>query len=452
MTRRGAVAVLAAITLAASCGKKGVPLPPLNLVPGAPTDVTLSRIGGDAHLRFVLPARNQNGPGASVLHRVEIYAVTVAPGAVVPPNRELLTAKFLVGSIPVKPAAVEGEPAAADAAADTRPSPGDKATFVEPLTEEKLTPVLLPAVSPAAVQSTAAAAPAPDDAATATSPATAPAAAGQAATTATATATTATATAPAPAPPPSAQSAATAEAPPAPPAQTAVTPEAAPAPPAYPVRVYAVRGLAKNGRPGPPAARVQLPLVAPPPPPAAVTATFTESAIVLAWTPPDAITPAPSFNVYKADAADPINAEPVSGVQYDRAGVSFGTEECFAVRSVQKVAGVDIQSDPATVCVTPRDTFAPAAPKGLSVVAAPGTMSLSWDRNTESDLGGYLVLRGEAAGDTLQPLTPALVTGTSFEDRTATAGVRYAYAVVAVDQAEPPNRSPQSARVEETAR
>ena len=102
--------------------------------------------------------------------------------------------------------------------------------------------------------------------------------------------------------------------------------------------------------------------------------------------------------------------------------------------------------------MTATDTFPPAAPKGLSVVAAPGTMSLSWDRNTELDLGGYLVLRGEAAGETLQPLTPAPVAGTSFEDKTVTAGVRYAYAIVAVDQAVPPNRSPQSARVEETAR
>jgi hypothetical protein len=420
---------LAAITVAASCGKKGAPLAPLNLVPAAPTDVTLSRVGADAHLRFVLPAGNQNGPGASVLHRVEIYAVTVAPGAVVPPNRELLTAKFLVGSVPVKPAAVEGEPADAGAAADTRPSPGDKATFVEPLTEEKLKPVLLPTAVPAPAEPTATAPPAVGDPAAATSPAAAPA--------------------------PPAQAAATpdaAAAPPAPAAQTAVAADAAPPPPAYPVRVYAVRGLAKSGRAGPPAGRVQLPLVAPPPPPAALTATFTESAIVLAWTPPDAVTPAPSYNVYKPEAADPINAEPVSGVQYDRTGVSFGTEECFAVRAVQKVAGIDIQSDPVSVCVTPRDTFAPAAPKGLSVVAAPGTMSLSWDRNNEPDLGGYLVLRGEAAGDTLQPLTPAPVAGTSFEDKTVTAGVRYAYAVVAVDQAEPPNRSAQSARVEETAR
>ena len=93
-----------------------------------------------------------------------------------------------------------------------------------------------------------------------------------------------------------------------------------------------------------------------------------------------------------------------------------------------------------------------AAPKALSVVAGTGTINLGWDANTEADLAGYLVLRGEAPGDTLQPLTPAPITGTSYEDKTARPGVRYAYAIVAVDKASPPNRSAPSARVEETAR
>ena len=82
-----------------------------------------------------------NGGGPSVLDRVEIYAVTLAPGMAPPPNRELLTPKFLVGTIPVKPPPVEGEPAPApDAPPDPRPSAGDKATFLEKLTADKLAP------------------------------------------------------------------------------------------------------------------------------------------------------------------------------------------------------------------------------------------------------------------------------------------------------------------------
>jgi hypothetical protein len=88
----------------------------------------------------------------------------------------------------------------------------------------------------------------------------------------------------------------------------------------------------------------------------------------------------------------------------------------------------------------------------VSVVAGPGTVNLSWDANAEPDLAGYLVLRGEVPGDTLQPLSPAPIAGTNFEDKTAKPGVRYAYAIVAVDTATPRNQSAPSPRVEETAR
>jgi len=123
------------------------------------------------------------------------------------------------------------------------------------------------------------------------------------------------------------------------------------------------------------------------------------------------------------------------------------------VRAVEKSGTAMLESEAsAPVCVTPRDTFPPAAPKGVSIVAGPGTINLSWDGSTAPDLAGYLVLRGEAPGDTLQPLTPAPITATNFEDKTAKPGVRYAYAIVAVDKATPPNQSAPSARVEETAR
>ncbi|HWK12390.1 MAG TPA: fibronectin type III domain-containing protein, partial [Vicinamibacterales bacterium] len=84
------------------------------------------------------------------------------------------------------------------------------------------------------------------------------------------------------------------------------------------------------------------------------------------------------------------------------------------------------------------------------VVATTGAMNLIWDANHEPDLAGYLVLRGEVPGDTLQPLTPEPTRDTRFRDTTARPGVRYAYAIVAVDRAG--NRSAASTRVEETAR
>ena len=96
----------------------------------------LGRTGEHARLRVVLPAENVNAPGPSVLDRIEIYAVTVGPGVTPPPNRDLLTAKYRVGSIEVKPPPVEGETPPANAEPDTRPSPGETATFVETLSDD----------------------------------------------------------------------------------------------------------------------------------------------------------------------------------------------------------------------------------------------------------------------------------------------------------------------------
>ena len=61
-------------------------------------------------------------------------------------------------------------------------------------------------------------------------------------------------------------------------------------------------------------------------------------------------------------------------------------------------------------------------------------------------------MRGEAPGDTLQPLTPAPIRETRYVDRSVRAGVTYVYAILAVDRAATPNRSALSNRVQETAR
>jgi hypothetical protein len=403
------LAILGAVTLVA-CGKKGPPLAPLRLIPEAPGSVSAVRLASEAHLRFTVPSQYAGGvPGVPDLDRIEIFAVSLVPGAPAPPNRDLLTPTYLVGTVPVRPPAVEGAPASA--APDTRPGPGDVATFVEELTKDTLNP------TPPA-PGTAAAAPA--------APATSP----------TGTPPGALAGTPAPA---------------AAPAGTA-----APAAPAYPVRIYALRAVMRGGRAGSPSPRVSVPLVPPPAPPSAVTVDFNEKAIIVSWTPPVAEVAGSTvlFNVYDAaaPAGPPLNPAPIPGNTFELPGVEFGVEKCVVVRTLVQVGGVPIESEASPrQCVTPRDKFAPAAPQNLSVNASPGAVSLIWDANTEPDLAGYVVLRGDAPGDTLQPLTPTPIRETVYRDTTVKPGVRYVYAVVAVDKATPPNTSPQSARVEVTA-
>jgi hypothetical protein len=431
---RFCVPVLAtAALLLAGCGKKGPPLAPLHLIPGPPTALEIRRTGAEARVNLVLPAGNANGGGPSVLDRVQIYAVTLAPGMAPPPNREFLTPKFLVGTIAVKPPPVEGEAAPdADAPPDPRPSAGEKATFLETLTTEKLA-----SAAPGTEKATVAAAArrAAGTTLLTTAIGTIPARTAGVPLVAAATAT------PTAGPAAFATSFAIA-------ASAAVTA----AIPKYSVRLYAAQGATKGGRAGQPSARAELPLVDLPGAPSSPIATVSEKAIALTWVAPVAEVPA-TFNVYKREGGEPLNAAPLAAPPYEQTGVPWGTEVCFVVRAVEKIGAATMESGPSEpACVTPRDIFPPAAPKGLSIVAGPGSINLSWDANQETDLGGYVVLRGEAPGDTLLPLTPAAIGATNFEDKSARPGVRYAYAIVAIDKATPPNRSAPSARVEETAR
>jgi hypothetical protein len=379
--------------LSAGCGKKGPPLPPLRLVPNAVADVSARRTGQEVTLRFVLPTTNANGGGRIDLDHVEVYAMTVAPGAVTPPNRDLLTKARLVVAIPVRPAPIEGEPAAPD---DKRPGPGEPVVFVEKLTEDKLRATEHPSLRAAE--------------------------------------------------PPSLRAS---ELP-------ATAAGASPAPAAtYPVRIYAVRGISRAGRPGPPAPRLSVPLLALPAAPSAVGVKVTERALVISWRPPVAEPDSSPilFNVYREDPGAPLNQTPLGAVTFEHPVVEFGREQCFRVRSVQTVQTVTLESvasEPA--CVTPADSFPPAVPKGLQAVAEEGAINLVWEPNTEADLAGYVVLRADAAGGTLQSLVPQPIREASYRDATVKPGVRYVYAIVAVDSAKPRNTSAPSDRQEITAR
>lgn len=394
LCRTGVVVV--ALCALPACGKKGPPLAPLRYIPAAPGDVQARRSGDEVRLQFVLPTANVQGQGPLELDRVEIFAVTVGPDSGNPPNRDLLADKFRVGTIEVKPAPREGEPEpVAGAPPDTRPGAGERAIFVEQLDETTLTPQLTipqpPAVAPTQPSAAAAAA------------------------------------------------------------------IAAAAATAKPVtrRIYVVRGLTSGGRPGQPSARVVLPIVDLPEPPASIDARVSEQGITVSWVAPVPAlgSPAPTFNVYLGGDPAPLNPAPIATTTFERTGVAFGSEQCFVVRTAIVSGSATLESAPSDLlCVTPTDTFAPAAPTGLSAVGVAGAVNLIWVANSEADLAGYIVLRGEAPGDTLQAITPAPITETTYRDATAVPGVRYVYAVVAVDRAAPPNTSAQSNRVEESAR
>ena len=407
LARRHAAALL--VVLAAACGKKGPPLAPLNLAPEAPQSVSARRLGDTVYLQLTVPAKGATGAPFSV-HHLEVYAATLPPGSASPPNRDLLRPAFLIAKIPVrKPVDTDVEPPEGSEA-DAGPAPGDVITFVETITPALLTPqeVTRPVPEPKASPATTAAPPTPA----------APAVAGSAVLT----------------------------------------------------RLYTVLGVSAKGARGPASARMTVPLLAAPGRPRPGTTSFDQSSVTITWLPPAAASdeaPGVTYNVYpySAPAAAaaaaaaaatppaPINPAPIEATTYTHDGAVPGSAQCFVVRSVAAVGTAAIEGDPSDpICVTPVDTFPPAVPTGLAAVSGSGAINLIWDANKDADLGGYVVLRGEAPGDTLQPLTAQPIRETRYVDRAVQPGVTYVYAIVAVDNAPAANRSALSNKVQETAR
>ena len=178
------------------------------------------------------------------------------------------------------------------------------------------------------------------------------------------------------------------------------------------------------------------------------------------------------YNVYRIESADPLtlpdrtvaaawssprpvplNTMPLATLEFADA-TEFERTQCYMVRAVRGAAAAMVEGDATPMeCIRPVDTFPPAPPANLTAVVGEGSISLIWEPNVDIDLGGYLVLRGEAGGATLQPLTETPIPDARHTDRDVKPGTRYVYAVVAVDDRVPlPNVSAESMRVEETAR
>lgn len=474
--------MLLVMVVAAACGKKGPPLAPFQRVPAQVGPVAAQRIGDDVYVSFTVPEANVDGQKPADIGTVEVYAVTATHAPETEEQRDMAT---LVATVPVRPIVPEGA-----VAADGTPLPlppgvprGAVAVVQEAITPETRVAVELPAKKGAVVVAPLAdverpvqilVAPPPIELprryyfAVAISPRgriavpsnpisipleTATSAPG--APDVTYTESEMTITWP---PPPDARTA-TIEPPPPVIVKPVVAPSAAAtgvAPPPLPATPGATAGQAGNVTPALPAA---------PPLLAAKSLGFNTVATTyhvyeVPLTPgPDALSElkipagaAPGASP-ELKVPPPLTPASLAVTTLPLKGVVFGTERCFFVRPVDTVFGAVVQGPASPVtCVTPRDTFPPAAPKQLAAIGSGGVINLIWEPNTEPDLAGYIVLRGEAPGDKLQALTPAPITATNYRDSEVKPGVRYVYAVVAVDKAEPPNVSAPSNRAEETAR
>ncbi len=419
--------LLAAALLPAACGKKGPPQEPLRPVPASVTQLTARRIGGEVHLQFTLPTTNTDNRGPADLHHVEVYGFTGNPvdelGRPLDVRR-LRQEAALLATLEVKPPPREGQEAPSERAPDDLPDQGSKVTVVDTLTPEAFVPIDLT------------------------------------------------------------KGRKKEEAAPGEPARSRPGPLVGPPTMQEPTRLYLVMGISSHRLPGG-VGRVSVPLSDPPDAPPLTNACYSENQICVEWSPPararrrvqESATGeqlsaraifmrmlAPTlYNVYEVTRSEegtinpvvtPVNSSPLAAPPLQVKFEKFGAERCFVVTSVDPVdTNLQVESAiSAPACVMLKDVFPPAAPRGLAAVGTEGAISLIWEANTEADLGGYLVLRGEAPGEKLQPLMDAPIRDTTYRDTTVRPGVRYVYAVVAVDKAEPPNVSAPSATVEESAR
>jgi hypothetical protein len=196
-----------------------------------------------------------------------------------------------------------------------------------------------------------------------------------------------------------------------------------------------------------------------------VHAEVTESAIELSWSAPartSAGDPLPAISEYRvyrgeidpASAAAAANdlsqskwksplaflaAAPTNS--YRDTAFDFGKSYLYTVRTVIPGDGSTLESsDSVPAMVTPRDIFPPAVPQGLVAAVlspepnAPPEVDLSWSINTETDLAGYHVYRGEQQDTPGQLVTPVLLLSPAYRDTSVQPGHRYWYSVTAVDR------------------
>ena len=407
------IVVLVVLAMTA-CGKKGPPLPPLVRLPQPPSELTATRRGDTVELQFNVPSVNTDGSRPANVVRVDVYGFS-GPDV---KDEELFKRDPRVGSVTVKaprdPNVVveEDEPIA-----DMEPpegaglEQGAKARIEETLTAASLVPL---EVTKKKTQKT--------------------------------------------------------------PVPVEEVPRPLIGPPLQiPARTYVAVSVNTRGQRGPMTLRTLVPLVpAPPPPPAPPTVTYDEATVTVSWQAPSGIArmrepasgdilpsklvgyvePSIGYNVYDVgpvtSAAAPsdspkttspaqpaetrLTSSPIAEPTYDDTRMSWGKERCYAVRTVERIGELSVESAEApSVCTTLVDTFPPAAPKGLQSVATAGAVNLIWQANGEKDLAGYIVLRGTTP-DTLAPITPAPIQETSFKDEVAP-GSRFFYAVRAADKA-----------------
>ena len=200
-----------------------------------------------------------------------------------------------------------------------------------------------------------------------------------------------------------------------------------------------------------------------PPEPEQVSAEATDRGIVLRWAPVSA--PVTLIRLHRSRLLGP-GESPKPGSDETRAGVPQPLEQTlellprgeapdhvidadalldrryrYQVQRVERItlAGhtVEVSSAPGAADILARDTFPPAVPQGLAAVADNDAkaIDLSWNQDSDLDLAGYVVYRrAPDEREMVRVSGAAPVDAPAWRDAKVEPGVRYAYAISAVDR------------------
>ena len=197
--------------------------------------------------------------------------------------------------------------------------------------------------------------------------------------------------------------------------------------------VLGVRAESRRGRSSDFSNLLVIQVLAPPAAPVTPHLTVTADAIELEW---PAVPNARSYRIHRRTQDGPEFQPLAITAETTFRDPQFTWDETYVYRVQSLTGSPDYEvaggiSPPAQIAAL--DTFPPAAPNDLRVVAGLDSIELSWEPGPEPDLAGYRLRRSE---DNAKPavLNPELISTINFTDRQVRSGVTYRYDLTALDQ------------------
>lgn len=175
---------------------------------------------------------------------------------------------------------------------------------------------------------------------------------------------------------------------------------------------------------------VAVPIITPLSKPDSLKVEATAEGVRLEWT-----TTAPDFRVFRKAEKEEQFTQLAAGTGnfFVDTKAEYGKSYEYQVQGTQKVGERETETDLSDVKpITPKDTFAPAVPSGLTLLLGVNTVEVAWERNTEKDFRGYNIYRA-VPGGAFEKIGGPLETP-SYSDKSVETGKTYRYAVSSVDQ------------------